>query len=639
MRVTNSMIADQVSLNTQMALRRFLEMQTQMSSGRRINKPSDDPLGVLRDLDYRTELAKNEQYQKNVNQGQNWIQTYDTALGEMKDMISTAKEVAVSMSNGTYDNIAREASAREIDSLFNQIIQLANSKHDGKNIFAGFKTDQNALNTYANGVRYNGDDGQLEFQLGSSTKMGVNLIGSDVFLKQLSVLGEKADLNVGINATTLLSNLHNGQGIDQAPGTITITDQNLGITSNIDLSAAASINDVINTINAQLTADGITNLTVDVGPENNNLFFDTTQNGLISNLTSLNKINGGSGVDLSNGKIRLTDGGTIDTQVDFSSANTIGDIIGEFNTQVAAAGIANVTMQLNAAQTGLEITDTNGTPLGLSVSEIDSNTNVASALGILGNVNPTLNGHDLNPAVSFKVEEAGGTTAEDLGILADFSADYTGNDLDPILLTTSNISDLNNGKGFERGEIQISQGDMTRIIDLKNATLVTVQDLLDAINNSGLDITASINPNGKGIQIINNDPTKSLTIEDVSNGKTAKNMGIFGSSDMMGSLLVLSHALKNDDQEGTGMLIENLDNSIQHLLNNRASVGARGIRLESTKSRLTDQNLTYTQRLSEVEDADIPQLITDLSTYENNYKAALIASAKIIQPSLLDFMK
>ena len=639
MRVTNSMIADQVSLNTQMALRRFLEMQTQMSSGRRINKPSDDPLGVLRDLDYRTELAKNEQYQKNVNQGQNWIQTYDTALGEMKDMISTAKEVAVSMSNGTYDNIAREASAREIDSLFNQIIQLANSKHDGKNIFAGFKTDQNALNTYANGVRYNGDDGQLEFQLGSSTKMGVNLIGSDVFLKQLSVLGEKADLNVGINATTLLSNLHNGQGIDQAPGTITITDQNLGITSNIDLSAAASINDVINTINAQLTADGITNLTVDVGPENNNLFFDTTQNGLISNLTSLNKINGGSGVDLSNGKIRLTDGGAIDTQVDFSSANTIGDIIGEFNTQVAAAGIANVTMQLNAAQTGLEITDTNGTPLGLSVSEIDSNTNVASALGILGNVNPTLNGHDLNPAVSFKVEEAGGTTAEDLGILADFSADYTGNDLDPILLTTSNISDLNNGKGFERGEIQISQGDMTRIIDLKNATLVTVQDLLDAINNSGLDITASINPNGKGIQIINNDPTKSLTIEDVSNGKTAKNMGIFGSSDMMGSLLVLSHALKNDDQEGTGMLIENLDNSIQHLLNNRASVGARGIRLESTKSRLTDQNLTYTQRLSEVEDADIPQLITDLSTYENNYKAALIASAKIIQPSLLDFMK
>jgi len=639
MRVTNSMIADQVSLNTQMALRRFLEMQTQMSSGRRINKPSDDPLGVLRDLDYRTELAKNEQYQKNVNQGQNWIQTYDTALGEMKDMISTAKEVAVSMSNGTYDNIAREASAREIDSLFNQIIQLANSKHDGKNIFAGFKTDQNALNTYANGVRYNGDDGQLEFQLGSSTKMGVNLIGSDVFLKQLSVLGEKADLNVGINATTLLSNLHNGQGIDQAPGTITITDQNLGITSNIDLSGAVSINDVINTINAQLTADGITNLTVDVGPENNNLFFDTTQNGLISNLTSLNKINGGSGVDLSNGKIRLTDGGTIDTQVDFSSANTIGDIIGEFNTQVAAAGIANVTMQLNAAQTGLEITDTNGTPLGLSVSEIDSNTNVASALGILGNVNPTLNGHDLNPAVSFKVEEAGGTTAEDLGILADFSADYTGNDLDPILLTTSNISDLNNGKGFERGEIQISQGDMTRIIDLKNATLVTVQDLLDAINNSGLDITASINPNGKGIQIINNDPTKSLTIEDVSNGKTAKNMGIFGSSDMMGSLLVLSHALKNDDQEGTGMLIENLDNSIQHLLNNRASVGARGIRLESTKSRLTDQNLTYTQRLSEVEDADIPQLITDLSTYENNYKAALIASAKIIQPSLLDFMK
>ena len=90
MRVTNNMMADRVTTNAQLALQRFLEMQTQMSSGKRINTPSDDPLGILRDLNYRTELAKTAQYRKNITQGQSWNQTYDTILADLKDMLSTS---------------------------------------------------------------------------------------------------------------------------------------------------------------------------------------------------------------------------------------------------------------------------------------------------------------------------------------------------------------------------------------------------------------------------------------------------------------------------------------------------------------------------------------------------------------------
>jgi len=77
MRVTNNMITNRVVYNVQHALSRYLDLETEMSSGKRINNPSDDPVGTLRDLSYRTELSKLGQYQKNVSQGQNWLNSYD----------------------------------------------------------------------------------------------------------------------------------------------------------------------------------------------------------------------------------------------------------------------------------------------------------------------------------------------------------------------------------------------------------------------------------------------------------------------------------------------------------------------------------------------------------------------------------
>ena len=62
-------------------------------------------------------------------------------------------------------------------------------------------------------------------------------------------------------------------------------------------------------------------------------------------------------------------------------------------------------------------------------------------------------------------------------------------------------------------------------------------------------------------------------------------------------------------------------------------------RLEKTEYRLRDLGLNYTRLLSEVEDADITHLITQLTTQENNYQASLMAAAQIIQPTLVDFLR
>jgi flagellin-like hook-associated protein FlgL len=334
----------------------------------------------------------------------------------------------------------------------------------------------------------------------------------------------------------------------------------------------------------------------------------------------------------------VTDGAGVDVLVDLSGAATIGDVITEFNAQLAAAGVANVSMSVNASNTGLVINDTNGVPLGLSISDVDELSSTASDLGIVGDVNPTLAGQDLNPVAFFEVADIAGTTAADLGIRGEFTGTRVGDDLDPALMATALLADLKNCLGLQSGSITISHGELTHTIDLGNPALVTIQDLLDAFNNSGLSITASINASGQGIQVANDDPTRSLIIEETGTDRAAKELGLFGSCDILGSLIALRNSLEADDQEGTGLLLKNLEDGIQHLLGHRATIGARAIRLDTADNRLLNMDVNFTGLLSEVEDADIAKLVTDLAMFENNYQASLLAAAKIIQPSLLSFL-
>jgi len=641
MRVTNKMVNDTVLMNLNRSLTRYMALEESMSSGRRINKPSDDPIGTQKDLNYRTVLSNIEQYQSNISNAHNILSTYDNTLGDMADIVSSAMELAVSMSNDTFDENARQSAANEAQSLFDQLIAMANTKVDSRYIFSGYKTDTESFLVGPGGVNYMGDNGLIAAEIEAGTRVGVNLIGADVFMQRLSPLGENADLAAGIEGTTLLSELNLGEGVDLSVGTFRVTDNNAAIDVTVDITGAVTVDDAVTMINNQLSAAGITNLTVGIGDEGNNLRWEAVDNDLITNDTPLSNLNNGAGVDLATGKLLIhTDDDAINFGVDLSSAENIGDVVTAINNSLAAEGVANVTASINAAGTGIDIVDSNGTPLGLRIDEFSETGTTASDLGLLGAVNPTLNGGDLNPKLDFTVAEAaaGQTTGADLGILGDFSLAMSGESLQPVLTESTPLSMLENGMGVELGQVKISSGSQYIYLDLGNSAYTTVGDLIDAFNNCGFDITASINGAGTGIQVLPNSNAGTFKIEEVGNSRTAHDMDIFGSSDMLGSMMVLIDALRNDDREVVGQIIGNLEESHQQLLNQRASVGSKVIRLETTNSRLTDLEFNYTKLLSEVEDADLTQLVTDLAMQENSYQSALIAASKIIQPSLLDFL-
>jgi len=642
MRVTNKMISDQVLMNLNRSLTRFINLERSMSSGRRINKPSDDPIGTQKDLRYRNVLSDIDQYKSNISSGSNILASYDNILGNISDILSSARELAVSLSNDTFDANARESAANEAQSLFDQIIELANSKVDSRYIFSGYRTNVQSFQVGAGGVTYLGDRGLIAAEIEAGTKVGINLLGSDILLGQLAPLGENADLAVGIEGSTLLSELNLGDGVDLAAGTFQVTDNNSGLSATIDISGAVTVDDALTQINNQLTAAGITNLTVDFGLEGNNLRWEAVNTGQITNTTPLSNLNNGSGVDLITGKILIhTADDAINFGVDLTGAATVEDAINIINNTLTAEGVSNVTASINAAGTGIDIVDNNGVPLGLEISEFSATGSTATDLGILGSLNPTLFGSDLSPKLDFSVAEAaaGQTTAADLGLLGNFSLAMSGESVAPVITDSTPLALLKNGMGMDLGQIKISQGNQYIYLDLGNSSYTTVGDLIDAFNNTGFDIEASINDAGTGIQVISTSDSTTFKIEEIDDSRTAHDMGIFGSTDLVGSMMILVDALRNDDRDVIGQIIGNLEGGHQQILNQRAAVGSKVVRLETTNSRLSDLQYNYTKLLSEVEDADLTQLVTALAMQENSYQSALIAASKIIQPSLLDFLR
>jgi flagellar hook-associated protein 3 FlgL len=101
----------------------------------------------------------------------------------------------------------------------------------------------------------------------------------------------------------------------------------------------------------------------------------------------------------------------------------------------------------------------------------------------------------------------------------------------------------------------------------------------------------------------------------------------------------VSTALRSGDSDSLQTQIGNLENDLDRMLQGWASVGAKGSRVELIDKRLDDSNFNLQTLISKTEDADMAALITNLRTEENVYEASLAASAKLIQPTLLDFLR
>lgn len=156
------------------------DLQNQAATQKRINKPSDDPLASARVLSARTEERGGQQFIKNINTAKSFLEITDNSLGELTEILVRAKELAVAQSSDAGANsMTRQVSAREVEQIYNQSIQIGNRKLGDRYIFGGFNTTSQPFNELGN---YAGDDGDMKIQTHKDSFVAMNIPGGKVFL-------------------------------------------------------------------------------------------------------------------------------------------------------------------------------------------------------------------------------------------------------------------------------------------------------------------------------------------------------------------------------------------------------------------------------------------------------------------------
>src|SRR3990172_4935925 len=120
-------------------------LNKQLSTGKRVNAPSDDAVGASTILSSRSLLSSLGQYQRNIETGYTTLNLSEKALTGVKDVLTSIKEIAVSSATGTADAASRANSALVVSNLYAELVSLGNMEFDGRYLFSGFKTDTPAF--------------------------------------------------------------------------------------------------------------------------------------------------------------------------------------------------------------------------------------------------------------------------------------------------------------------------------------------------------------------------------------------------------------------------------------------------------------------------------------------------------------
>lgn len=185
MRVSNNSITARLLQQVQESRARLAEVQEQTGSGRRVNRPSDDPTATGRIMTLDTDLELNEQYARNSNAALADLTVNEATIASLADVLQRARELAVQGANGALDGAARQQIALEVSQLVTQAIALGNTRSAGRYIFAGQKTDtqpfvpDNATNPTV--VTYAGDSNGVAREVSQGDRLNTNVTGDRTF--------------------------------------------------------------------------------------------------------------------------------------------------------------------------------------------------------------------------------------------------------------------------------------------------------------------------------------------------------------------------------------------------------------------------------------------------------------------------
>ena len=473
MRISTMMIFNNLIQNLAKATERTQEIQEIITTGKKINRLSDDPVGITKLVNYQSNLNKLGQYKDNIEYGNSWLSMSDSILLDMQNLLTEAKNIAIAQSTSTANSETRAQAAVEIQNLYEQLINYANTKLAGSYIFGGSVTNQLPFNmdgTY-NG---NGDDLLIEVSEGIRTK--INLAGSEFLITDLDPALSTAAATAGNTSSTGLvarninAIMANPSGLSTYRVTFVLTN---GLTQEITYATddsptrdelGAGIADAVNdhdTLNQYVrasydTATGnITFEAKEVGTGGNEYTIDEVNTTAFEGTVNTSFAGGRSEIssgfifDVTNSDMVFSENGGADI-----TANIITDggaVSGQVYTGDQIASFIERAMEVQS------LTDPNGNSYSYTVT-YDEVTNLFTIANDAGN------GGTLNlrwGVAGTTAEQTLGFNSIDSGAIAAGGSDISNNQVEFNILTGVNDRFRITADGTGSGNIDITAGAYT----------------------------------------------------------------------------------------------------------------------------------------------------------------------------------
>lgn len=179
-RVTDGMMHDKSQTAINRARRTMVDNQEKAVTGKKVIRPSDDPMATVRTLELKQDTDRVETVLNNMTIARSMVDLTDSVLGELSEVLVRSKELAIQ--GASYTNQSPEALgaiSKEVEQLYLRAVQISNTRLGDRYIFGGYQTDRAPFDTSGN---YYGDEGVVELEMDKGQRMPINVPGSKIFL-------------------------------------------------------------------------------------------------------------------------------------------------------------------------------------------------------------------------------------------------------------------------------------------------------------------------------------------------------------------------------------------------------------------------------------------------------------------------
>ena len=680
MRITNTITANKVLLNINRNKAQLDTYYQQMASGKKIQYASENPIVASRALKFRTTVAETQQYQRNVQQGYSFLEISEIAVKNVTDMMERIRVLSLQGATGSLTDEDRAVVGAEIQGLIHEVGLQMNQTYAGRNVFSGTRTDEPAVFNQSTNKNY-------------SISQNFNYLNINTITAHLKTAIDGAAELIDAHSIRLPYRDIEENSIKISMDTVNVREV---VNANDDSfyefdphvanalrNAADTTYDTINGVAYTVTTVAYASDVPPAAATGTTIYFVTNEDAFFLPDALTNNITNGQ-LDITDGKIQA---GELAAEVKYN------------HTLVSTnPDVFTTTYEMDKSTT--EELLTRGSVLmnggvRIDVDRITDSTSLAAA--ITANPNKIYYNEDTNEfylptAVEDELVNSGTPDANGnhMGGTLTFEPDVL--DIEYIYMSSTDVGAYTPKAGQaiylrDTGELILSDALKDALKaegtggfaihydkngfqpnDLNPKTYFTCMDKDEtkytparvySMDNQrlqfefGANVRIDVNSLAKDIytpEMHADFAEFSKFIENVnhlSNEKDLREKYSAAPYNYQGEELdkAVSKQMSEETQAARGALqsrfqdlIASIDKYTTNISKQRTDIGSRMARLELIENRLGDDYVAYNSLLSENEDVDFIEVISNLSAMDVVYKAAMNVGAKLIQTSLVDFI-